>query len=341
MTLLCQGDGSHDIFFLESDREVSLCHRDGSYDIFLLRLDRETVEWERLVCQKNRPLDIFDRGVIMYNPFWNLKEQKKVLLAAHRGCYGGNIPCNSLPAFQIALNYGVDIIELDVESSRDGKLFVLHPNMERVHLRIQDSIREYDSSFVSQLKLSNSDMKPTEYPIVRLEEVLDLLRGKCLINIDKFWSNPVQIAAMIRERGMEDQILVKAKLDTMDIATIEELAYGLCFMPIVEEEDNGFEFFAGRKIRYVGAEVWFTSDMSPVAQPEYIEKMHEAEKIIWVNAVVFSYKRMLAAGHTDDVSILGNPEQGWGWLADRGFDIIQTDWLMQCDAFLKQTGRRK
>ena len=50
----------------------------------------------------------------MSNPFLSLQNEKKVLIAAHRGSCGGNIPCNSLPAFQIALNYGADIIELDV-----------------------------------------------------------------------------------------------------------------------------------------------------------------------------------------------------------------------------------
>ena len=30
----------------------------------------------------------------------------------------------------------------------------------------------------------------------------------------------------------------------------------------------------------------------------------------------------------------------WGWLADRGFDFIQTDWLRDCADFLERTGRR-
>lgn len=38
-------------------------------------------------------------------------KEKKILVAAHRGVAGGNIPCNSLQAFQIALNQGADIIE--------------------------------------------------------------------------------------------------------------------------------------------------------------------------------------------------------------------------------------
>jgi hypothetical protein len=38
---------------------------------------------------------------------------------------------------------------------------------------------------------------------------------------------------------------------------------------------------------------------------------------------------------------LGNPDYGWGWLAKKNFDIIQTDWLTQCDAYLKEKGYRK
>ena len=49
---------------------------------------------------------------------------QKVLLAAHRGIAGANIPCNSIPAFQGALNQGADLIELDISRSLDGVLYV-------------------------------------------------------------------------------------------------------------------------------------------------------------------------------------------------------------------------
>ena len=46
--------------------------------------------------------------------------EKGTLLAAHRGVAGGNIPCNSAQAFEIALLQGAAIVELDVERSQDG-----------------------------------------------------------------------------------------------------------------------------------------------------------------------------------------------------------------------------
>lgn len=64
---------------------------------------------------------------------WDIRNKKdgRPLLAAHRGVAGGNIPCNTLVAYEIALRQGADIVELDVARSADGVLFVFHPGMER------------------------------------------------------------------------------------------------------------------------------------------------------------------------------------------------------------------
>jgi len=47
---------------------------------------------------------------------------EKILIAAHRGSFGGNIPCNTIASYEIALKQGADIIEVDVEMGGDGKL---------------------------------------------------------------------------------------------------------------------------------------------------------------------------------------------------------------------------
>ena len=52
--------------------------------------------------------------------------RQKTLLVAHRGISGGNIPCNTIAAFDAALADGADMIELDVSRSLDGTLYVFH-----------------------------------------------------------------------------------------------------------------------------------------------------------------------------------------------------------------------
>jgi len=267
-------------------------------------------------------------------------KEKKVLLVAHRGTCGGNIPCNSLQAFKAAILAGADVVEVDVERSADGELFVQHPGMEKVHLRMLDSITHYPATVVEQFRLSNWDHAVTQYNIPRLEEALKLLRGKCIVNIDKFWKNPKEIANLVHELGMQDQVIIKTSYTPEYLEAVEKYASDIPYMVLNKEGIETHENLMRRNIRYVGAEVLFDEEDSFVCSDFFLERMHKDGKIVWVNAIVYDYKAVLAAGHNDDVSVSENPEHGWGWLADRGFDLIQTDFLYQCRQFLEDTGRR-
>ncbi len=271
---------------------------------------------------------------------FDLAKQHGVLLVAHRGVCGGNIPCNSLPAFQIALNQGADIIELDVERSCDGELFVQHPGMEHLHLRMRDWIDHYPADFIRQLPLSNCDLARTQWCIPTLRETLEMLKGKCLINIDKFWDNPEAIAKLVRQLGMQEQVIVKTDSRPETLDKVERYAYDMPFIAVVHEDDTMHEQRMKRNIRYIGAEVIFKEETSPVAQKDYIDRLHADGKLLWVNALVYDYRAVLSAGHNDDISMIEGPDKGWGWLADRGFDIIQTDFLLACKLYLQEKGYR-
>jgi glycerophosphoryl diester phosphodiesterase len=75
-------------------------------------------------------------GVVKMNKFNEIRAaaDKRILLAAHRGVSGGNIPCNTIASFEIALRQGADIMELDVQRSADGQLYVFHEGKEEPHL---------------------------------------------------------------------------------------------------------------------------------------------------------------------------------------------------------------
>ena len=44
--------------------------------------------------------------------------------------------------------------------------------------------------------------------------------------------------------------------------------------------------------------------------------LKKAGKLCWVNTIVYNYKAVLAAHHSDDTAMAGDPEFGWGWCAD-------------------------
>lgn len=250
----------------------------------------------------------------------------RVLLCAHRGVSSANIPCNTLAAFKAALMQGADIIELDVSKSRDGKYFVFHPGMESAHLRKRKSLSLMSAKKIENLRFVNQDDCKTFLGINTLEEIFDFLRGKCYINVDKFWTDIPGITECIRRCGVEKQVIVKTPVKDRYIEQIKKYAPDFMFIPMIKNEDTVSEKLLASGINYVGAEVLFADESAPVASSEYIEKMHSLGLMLYVNAIVYNSRDVLSAGHSDDNAIIKSPDFGWGWLIDRGFDIIQTDW---------------
>lgn len=266
------------------------------------------------------------------------KAEENIIVVAHRGACGGNIPCNTLASYEIALKQGADMIEVDVNRTRDGKLVVFHPGMETAHLGKLTSIPLLSSKRVEKLHYVNFDNTPTQFSVATFDDFLEQFKGRCYINIDKFWSNPEKIYREIKRHGMLDQVVVKSKLSKNVLPILEEIAPDISFMPIVSESHPQHEELLKRKINYMGVEVLFEKDDSPLAGEEFIEKMHRDNILVWVNSIIYDYKRQLSGGHSDDSALTVSEEYGWGWLADR-FDIIQTDWSMMLIDYLKKSGK--
>lgn len=262
-----------------------------------------------------------------------------VMIAAHRGVAGGNVPCNSLTAYKAALRQGADIIELDVTKSQDGVLYVFHPGMEPVFLKSDTLITQMDSARVDSMYLRNQDTCLTQYHVPYLRDAFELLRGKCYINIDKFWDCPLEISKLVREYNMQDQVLIKTDASEENFRRVEEIAPDLPYMVITRDTDEFTESLLRRNMRYVGVEALFSADDAPVAQKSYTEYLNKNGLIAWVNSILFSYKTLLAGMHTDDVAVSESEDATWGWMVERGFGIIQTDWTLSLRTYLQKIGK--
>ncbi len=267
-------------------------------------------------------------------------KDKRVLLAAHRGISGGNIPCNTLAAFEIALRQGADIIELDVQRSADGQLYVFHEGKESAHLLApKHFIRDNTSDAIKDLRYVNQDNDITQFVVNTLDEALEYLKDKCYINLDHCWRFFPDVVACVRRHGMEEQIILKSGPKQQYFDIIAECAPDIMYMPIVNMKDECFDILSSMKLNFAGVEVVFSSTDSELASEAYIDKLHKAGKLIWANAIIYRYTVQLAAGMSDDTSLTGDPADGWGRLADMGYDIIQTDWVGMCREYLTQTGK--
>ena len=272
---------------------------------------------------------------------WDLRAEalNRRMVVAHRGVAGGNIPCNTLAAYDAALCQGADMIELDVSRSTDGVLYAFHPGMEYPHLRSEKRIDAMHSSEVAQQRFVNQDGVPTALPVNTLDEAFEHLKGRCYINVDKYWEHVVPITEAIRRHNIADQILVKSGPGEEVFRTLEEMAPDISFMLIQRDKDEYSDYLMKRNINYVGTEALFAQEDSEFATREYVERMNSKGLIVWINSIVYNYRSVLAAGHNDDISVSGRPDEGWGWLLDRGYNIIQTDWPLALRVYLN--GRSK
>lgn len=266
--------------------------------------------------------------------FENRKALGRPLLTAHRGVCGANVPCNTLAAFKIALEQGADVVEIDVAKTKDGKFYVFHPGMEHVFLRSSRAIADMTAEEVDTLRLYNQDAVVTSYKVPTLKEVLALLKDKVYINVDKYWTDVEGITREIREAGVEKQVIVKTWVNEDSLAAVAKYAPDFMFMPMVRGKDTVTDRLLAAGVNVIGAEVLFSREDEDCISDEYIAAMHEKGLMIWVNSIIYNEADVISAHRTDDRSLAVSPDEGWGWIVDKGADFIQTDWLLMVKRYL-------
>ncbi len=140
---------------------------------------------------------------------------RKPAITCHRG-YSAVAPENTLPAFQAAIDFGADCVELDVQMTSDGVVMISHdPSLKRctgVDRRI------CDMSYEEVRSLDAGSFFGPEYAgtqIPTLQEVIDLCKGKIRMNIEikdnsKTPELEAETARLIRENGITDEVCVTA-----------------------------------------------------------------------------------------------------------------------------------
>jgi len=107
-------------------------------------------------------------------------------LIAHRGASSAT-PENTLVAFERALEEGAEVLECDVQMSRDGVAIVMHdPKVDRttdgrgaVRNLAWDDIRRFDAGYPSRFGDTFAGER-----VPRLEELFELARGRAAVFVE-------------------------------------------------------------------------------------------------------------------------------------------------------------
>lgn len=136
------------------------------------------------------------------------------LVIAHRGA-SGYAPENTFAAFQLAVEQGADMVELDVHLSRDGEVVVIHD--DRLE-RTTDGHGLVGAATLAELRRLDAgawrDARFAGQRIPTLDEVLAWARGRTRLAIEikngpNFYVRiEEKVAALLDRHAMLDQALV-------------------------------------------------------------------------------------------------------------------------------------
>lgn len=279
--------------------------------ILLLLLFCQTVVWAQ---GTDRVAAIREK---LFNP-----DSKDVLVVSHRGDWR-NACENSVEAVRNASRMGVDIVEIDLERTKDGELIVMHDDKVDRTTTGKGYVKDLTLAEIKQLRLRNGCNIKTIYKVPTLEEVLLEAKGKVMLNLDKAFDYFHQVYELLEKTGTADLVIMKSNAPAEDV----QRDYGkyldkVIFMPKVNLDDED----AIRKLndylrilKPVAIEFKFAHDTNPL--PYEVKRIMAGKSRIWYNTLWDTH----AGGHDDDCSLV-NPDKGYGYLIENlGATILQTD----------------
>ena len=143
---------------------------------------------------------------------------KRIEIVCHKGAneYG---PENTYAAAQRCIDWGVDYVEIDVRTSKDGVFYLLHDETLERTSNGHGPIAQRTAAEIEQLDAGSwFDPRFADQRVPRLEEFLRWIKGKAKVYLDVKAADPQQIVDLIHAVGMADDVFFWSGSDRWALA---------------------------------------------------------------------------------------------------------------------------
>lgn len=247
-----------------------------------------------------------------------------VLVAAHRGDWR-NYPENSVAAIKSAIDMGVDIVEIDIQRTKDGHLVLMHDETINRTTNGKGKVSDYTLDSLRTFHLRNGLGRVTGHIIPTMEEAMLTVKGKAMVNLDKCYEYLTEAYAILEKTGTVNHAIFKGYNKTAENVQSDcgVLLSKITYMGMVKLESanaaNTISVFQ-QTVKPVAFELNFSSDTCSVLND--LNKIKQQGSRVWINSLWAS----LNGGHDDDKAVdENNTKDSWQWIIDKGANIIQTD----------------
>ena len=249
-------------------------------------------------------------------------DESSVIVVAHRADWR-NFPENSLEAIQSSIEMGVDMLELDVQRTKDGVLILMHDQKLDRTTTGQGNIAETTWEEISKLNLKDHKGEVTSYKVPKLEDALLLCKDRIMINLDKADRYFEEVFALLDKTGTGDLIVMKGGQPGDQVREkFGKYLNRVIYMPIVTINDEASEQTINafmEDMKPVAFELCYSNAQSPV--PAKLKTSLKGRTLLWYNTLW----DWLCAGHHDDLAV-EDLDGTYGFMIDSlGARILQTD----------------
>lgn len=263
-------------------------------------------------------------------------ESKYIFVIAHRGDWR-NAPENSLQSIEKAIAMKVDMIELDIQPTKDGNFICMHDETLDRTSTGKGPIKDYTTEELKKFVLRSGNGIKTRQPIPTLKEALNVCKGRILVNIDKGGTYIKEIMPIIQECGMEKQVIIKGYYPVEKVKKEYGSNESMLYMPIVNLWDKEAVAIIQTFIKNftpIAYELCFKDDANP--NLKIIDEITKSGSRVWMNTLWDS----LCGGHDDENALLESKDKHWGWMLKHKATMIQTDRPQELIHYLEEKGLR-
>ena len=134
--------------------------------------------------------------------------QHHLVIIAHRGSHS-NVPENTLAAYEKAIKEGADYVEIDLRSTKDGHLVIMHDESVMKMTGKKALVKDLSYSEIKDLKIKPVREKDTTtYRIPDFVSALNLCKGRINIYLDFKDADVATAYRLIKEAGMQNSVVV-------------------------------------------------------------------------------------------------------------------------------------
>ncbi|GMN11562.1 hypothetical protein MTsPCn9_25600 [Croceitalea sp. MTPC9] len=179
-----------------------------------------------------------DNAITANNAITEIAQRAKegILICAHRS-FHRDAPENSIESIKRAIGEGIDMVELDVRTTKDSVLVLMHDDSIDRTTTGSGKVSQYTFKELQQFNLKSGDSISNE-KIPTLKDALDILKeSRCIANLDLKAVDYEKLHKVLQSKNMQHKVIsfIGKKEKVMEMVEIDSL---YAILPLSKSEED-------------------------------------------------------------------------------------------------------